>query len=415
MTLKNLTTLAAFEQIGQQSLTIDAASLYQAFEQVKDRRGKKGKRYPLAFILTLIMLGKMAGQTKIEGIIDWINERKDQIRKLFHWPKSFPSNWAYTNALAHCDDQEIVKVIAQVILKARAVEKCGDEPSRLLSQNQDGENLIHTAMDGKTMRGTLKHRRDDQPSVHLLSLYECESGIVIAHISVKEKENEITATPTLLHPALVKGRIITADALHTQKKFCAIVHVYGGYYLLIAKGNQPQMQADLLDFFEDKDIDQGEWEYYKKVQKGHGRLEVREIWTSTQMNEWFEGEWAGIAQVFKIRRYVNEGEEEREKIVYGITSLPRRKANAQRVLELNQKHWSIENRLHHRRDVTLSEDASQVRTNGAPEVLAALNGGLLALMDFIGVKNVAKQMRHFCAQPQEALQLLLGKLSRENG
>ena len=90
-------------------------------------------------------------------------------------------------------------------------------------------------------------------------------------------------------------------------------------------------------------------------------------------------------------------------------------ANAQRVLELNQKHWYIENRLHHRRDVTLGEDASQVRTKGAPAVLAALNGGFLALMDFIGVKNVAKQMRHFCAQPQEALQLLLGKLSRENG
>lgn len=76
--------------------------------------------------------------------------------------------------------------------------------------------------------------------------------------------------PTLLHPALVKGRIITEDALHTQKKFCAIVHVYGGYYLLIVKGNQPQMQADLLDFFEDKDMDQGEWEYYKRCKRGMG-------------------------------------------------------------------------------------------------------------------------------------------------
>ena len=74
--------------------------------------------------------------------------------------------------------------------------------------------------------------------------------------------------------------------------------------------------------------------------------------------------------------------------------------------------YTIENRLHYRRDVTLGEDASQVRTHGAPEVVAALNGGILALMDFIGVKNVAKQMRHFCAQPREALQLLLGKLSR---
>ncbi len=107
------------------------------------------------------MLGKMAGQTKIEGIIDWINERKNKIRKLLHWPKSFPSNWAYTNALAHCDDQEIVKVIAQVILKARAIEQCGDEPSRLLAKiEQREENLIHTALDGKTMRGTRKHDKE---------------------------------------------------------------------------------------------------------------------------------------------------------------------------------------------------------------------------------------------------------------
>src|SRR6266487_2007815 len=93
----------------------------------------------------------------------------------------------------------------------------------------------------------------------------------------------------------------------------------------------------------------------------------------------------------------------------------RKRADARRILELNRKHWFIENRLHYRRDVTLGEDASQIRSSGAPEVVAALNGGLLALLDFLGVKNVAKQMRHYCAQPREALQLLLGKLSRQNG
>ena len=139
---------------------------------------------------------------------------------------------------------------------------------------------------------------------------------------------------------------------------------------------------------------------------------MREIWTSTQMNEWFENEWAGVAQVFVIRRYVNQGEKEREEIVYGLTNLPRKKANAKRLLELNQKHWSIENRLHYRRDVTLGEDACQVRVKGAPQALAALNGGILALMDWLGVSNVASQMRHFCAHPHEALPLLLGRLSR---
>jgi len=275
-----------------------------------------------------------------------------------------------------------------------------------------GEKLVHTAMDGKVMRGTLGHAKEGQPPVHLLSLYECESGIVIAQEAVKSKENEITAATALLHPLLVKGRIISADAMHTQKAWCAGVDAYDGYYLLVAKKNQPGVRQDLLDFFEDKALDQGEWQYHKTVHKGHGRREVREIWTSTQMNAWFENEWAGIAQVFVIRRYVNQGEKEREETVYGFTNLPRKKANAKRLLELNQKHWSIENRLHYRRDVTLGEDACQVRVKGAPQALAALNGGILALMDWLGVSNVASQMRHFCAHPHEALQLLLGRLSR---
>ena len=109
---------------------------------------------------------------------------------------------------------------------------------------------------------------------------------------------------------------------------------------------------------------------------------------------------------------IKEKGEETRVISYGITSVPRKQANAARILELKRKHWLIENHLHYRRDVTLGEDASQVRTQGAPEVLAALNGGLLAFMDFLGIKNVAKQMRRFCKYPREALKLLLGKLSR---
>ena len=200
--------------------------------------------------------------------------------------------------------------------------------------------------------------------------------------------------------------------MHTQKKWCACVQVYGGDYLTIVKKNQPQMYQDLVDFFADQDAEQQEWQYAKSVQKGHGRLEIREIWTSTQMNAWFEAEWAGVAQVFRLRRYVKEGEKEREEIVYGVTNLTRKQANASRLLALQQAHWRIENRLHYRRDVTLGEDACQVRMSGAPQALAALNGGVLALMDWLQVRNVASAMRHFCAHPLEALHLLSGELSR---
>jgi DDE family transposase len=153
------------EQVGQGSLPIDAASLYCAFEQVKDGRKKKGKRYPLALILTLLMLGKMAGEKSINGIVDWVKERKAPLKRQLNWPKGFPVNSTYSAALAGCDGQEIAKVIAQVIVKARAVEQCGADPSRLLKGRQAEEKLIHTAMDGKTLRGTLGHAKEEQPKV----------------------------------------------------------------------------------------------------------------------------------------------------------------------------------------------------------------------------------------------------------
>jgi hypothetical protein len=128
------------------------------------------------------MLGKLAGETTINGIVDWIKERQHGLRGQLNWPKRFPTNSTYSEALARCDGQQLVTAIASVLLKARAVEQCGSEPSRLQAHTQE-ERLTHVAMDGKTLRGTLGHESEGQPSVHLLSLYECQSGIVLTRAS----------------------------------------------------------------------------------------------------------------------------------------------------------------------------------------------------------------------------------------
>lgn len=235
-----LSIFESAEKVAAEGLTIDPASLYDAFEQVTDGRKKKGKRYPLPLLLTLLLLGKLAGETSVNGIVDWIKERQAELRFQLNWPKRFPTNSTYSEALARCDAQQIVTVIASVLLKARAVEQGRSEPSRLPATPQE-EALTHVAMDGKTLRGTLGHESEGQPAVHLLSLYECQSGIVLTQRAVQSKENEISAAAALVHPALVKGRIISTDALHTQKQWCACVHAYAGYYLTIVKKNQPQM------------------------------------------------------------------------------------------------------------------------------------------------------------------------------
>jgi predicted transposase YbfD/YdcC len=114
---------------------------------------------------------------------------------------------------------------------------------------------------------------------------------VLTQRAVAAKENEISAAAALMHPALIKGRLISADAIHTQTKWCAGVKAVGGDYLLMAKNNQPTLLEDLHDFFEDPDAQKKEWRYAKRPQKGHGWVEVRKIWTSTQMNEWFAPQW----------------------------------------------------------------------------------------------------------------------------
>jgi hypothetical protein len=119
-------------------------------------------------------------------------------------------------------------VVANVLLKARAVDQGGSEPSRLQAHKQE-EPLTHVAMDGKTVRGTLGHQSEGQPPVPLLSLAECQSGIVLTQRAVQSKENEMSAAAALIHPVLVKGRIISTDAMHTQKKWCAWVHGSAGY------------------------------------------------------------------------------------------------------------------------------------------------------------------------------------------
>ena len=131
-----------------EGLSIDPASLYRAFEQVTDGRKKKGKRYPLPLLLTVLMLGKLAGETSVNGSVDWIKERQGWLRCQLNWPKRFPTNSTYSEALARCDAEQIVTAIAGVLLKARAMEHCG----------------THLAMDGNTLRGTLGHESEGQPS-----------------------------------------------------------------------------------------------------------------------------------------------------------------------------------------------------------------------------------------------------------
>jgi hypothetical protein len=99
-------------------------------------------------------------------------------------------------------------------------------------------------------------------------------------------------------------------------------------------------------------IDCQHWRSARTVDTGHGRLEIRDIVVSTELNEFLAGKWTGVAQVFRLVRTVTKIGKTSEEVVSGLTALSPAQTGAQDLLVVVRGHWAIEHRLHYRRVVT---------------------------------------------------------------
>lgn len=178
--------------------------------------------------------------------------------------------------------------------------------------------------------------------MHQMNLYEAKTGIVLKEQMVVEKENELTRVGDFLTPLLLQGRLISADALYTQRSVCRQVIAAGGDYLLFVKQNQPTLYQDLSLFFHEPPIDCLDWRTASTTNKGHGRLENRFLSVSTELNDFLARDWHAVGQVFCLRRRVEHPLKCTQQIVYGITSLSPKKADPSCLLELVRNHWAIE-------------------------------------------------------------------------
>ncbi len=142
----------------------------------------------------------------------------------------------------------------------------------------------------------------------------------------------------------------------------------------------------------------------RSTDKGHGRVEVRSLRTTTALNDYLD--WPGVAQVYWLRRERTVGGVTTTEDAFGITSLGRDRADAGRLLALIRDHWGIENGSHYVRDVTLGEDACRVRRGHAATVLAGVRTAALSLLRASGVTQIATATRDYLFHPGHAIRLL---------
>jgi len=143
------------------------------------------------------------------------------------------------------------------------------------------------------------------------------------------------------------------------------------------------------------------------VEKHHGRLEIRRIWTSPKLSDYVDFPCsAQVARVERITQLRPSGKT-RTEVAYLITSLSPEKASAKRLLALNRGHWEIENRLHWVRDVVFAEDLSQIRTGAGPQMMATLRNLAISLIRLRRkTRGIAQALRDMAARPHLALAMV---------
>jgi predicted transposase YbfD/YdcC len=216
---------------------------------------------------------------------------------------------------------------------------------------------------------------------------------------------ELSVAPLVLRQVALRGRVVTGDALYCQRTLCQQIHHAHGHYLFVIKANQPELLAEVALLF---DAPPPGERFATAVSRRarRDRCEARTLTSSVALARYVQAlGWVGAQQVLRLQSVVTRKDKTTQMVRYFITSLGPQTA-PRSLLRFVREHWHIENRLHYVRDVTLGEDASQVRSGSAPQVLAALRNALLGLLRQHGWSNIAEALRHFAWTPGAAMHLL---------
>jgi predicted transposase YbfD/YdcC len=359
-----------------------AADLLVALTAVPDPRQARGCRHRLVTVLAVAVCAVLAGARSYVAIAEWALDLPVSARLRLGIGRRAPSESTIRRILQAVDLDALDAVLSSWL----AIRRPDPPPG--------GMRVV--AVDGKTARGA---HPDEQTRVHLLAAFDQACGVVLGHVQVDGKSNEIPAFAPLLDRIDLTDVLVTADALHTQRGHAEYLHTRSGHYLLIAKANQPRLHAQLVGL---------PWRQVPVVDerhdRGHGRVETRQL-KITAVDSGIGFPHARLAiQVLRRRRPIGSKRWSSETI-YAVTSLSWCQARADLVAEAIRGHWQIE-ALHWIRDVTFGEDLSQVRTGSGPAVMATLRNFAVSRHRLDGDDNIAHACRRTARHPNRALALL---------
>ena len=374
--------------------------LAEHLARVPDPRDPRGVRHSLTSLLLAASAAVLAGARSFTAIGEWaadasprvlaaLGVRYDPLARRFR-----PPDEATFRRVLEAVDAAALEAAVGSWLAARVQAARPGGPGRR-------ERRV-VAVDGKAVRGT-RHASGDGQARHLLAAADPQAGAVLAQAEVDGKTNEITAFAPLLEPLDLAGAVITADAMHAQREHAEfLVTKKNAHYILAVKDNQPSLHAQ-LKALPWRQVPAG----FGAREKGHGRAEWRTLKVTAVA--------AGIAfphaaQAIQIRRRrrplsSQTGQRWSAETSYAVTSLAAHQATPAQLAAWTRGHWAIE-ALHHIRDITYGEDASQIRTGSGPQVMATLRNLAIAILKPGGYPSIAAACRYHARDATRVLATL---------
>jgi predicted transposase YbfD/YdcC len=390
---------------------LSLAELVAAFASLPDPRRRQGQRFSLTALLALALVALLSNHLSVLAIAQWGKRQSPAVLDALGFPDARAPHQSTLHRLFRRLDP---LPLAAALTPCCAPPPTDDPPPR-------GSRGI--ACDGKAQRGRLACADQPEYPVHMLSAVLHAHGIVLAQLPLdhtgEKAEAERAAVPALLARLDWTGGVFTGDALYADGDVCKAVRTVGGDYLVIVKENQATMLRAITTLFASRadaaltaaSLPPLDMRTATTVEKGHGRLEVRHLVASTDLNDYLD--WPGLGQVLRIERTWWARGKRHEAVRYGMTSLPPDVADADRLLALVRGHWEIENGLHYVKDVTLGEDRSLIHEGHGPSVMAILRDTAVNLLHRVGVRTIAARLRAYSGDVH-ALLAFLGISLAEN-
>lgn len=340
------------------------SSILEHFSEVDDPRVEYLVDHQLIDIITIALCAIIAGADNWTEVAQFGREKQTWLAQFLSLSHGIPSHDTFGRVFAKLDPRQFQNSFLQWV--------------QAVFELTSGQVV---PIDGKKVRRS-HDRTNDQQAIWMVSAWAAANELVLGQVKVDDKSNEITAIPELLRLLELSGCIVTIDAMGCQKEIAAEIVRREADYVLALKGNHSGLLDDVQQLFAyAAETNYADCDYHKTIDKDHGRIEIRECWT-TSHPDYFPflrnlSDWTNLRTLVMVRTERRQADKNSVEVRYYLSSL---ESKADKHLQTIRSHWTIENQLHWVLDVAFDEDRCRVRKEHAAQNLAILRHCALNLL-----------------------------------